>query len=917
MARGSLPTGVVTLLFADIEGSTKLWEHCPEAMRGALVEHDTIVHETIERNCGAIFKTVGDSVCSAFSNPRDALYAAIEVQHSLHAHVWPDEVGEVRVRMALHTGVCAERDGDYYGPTVNRVARLLSIAHGQQILVSSSTAALLSDALDGATALRELGAYRLKDLSQPERTFQVLAEGLRSEFPALTSLDSRPNNLPSQISSFIGRKSELDNLTRLIAERRLLTLTGPGGIGKTRLAVQLAADVIDRYKDGVWFVDLTAIRSPDLIVQAIATQLNVRELANQPLTETLVTYIVDKALLLVIDNAEHLIAETANIIKLILSRCPAITIVATSREPLHILGEQIYRLGPLADDARLFLERAHQAAPAITFGDAEYADVLSLCRKLEGIPLAIELACARLSSMPLHQLARRLDSGMSLASKDATEQSRHRTLRDTIAWSYDLLDPGERSALTALAVFRGSCTPDAVRSVAGADAAMDDAIDSLVDKSLLQVEDARGEARYRLLDVVREYAREKLNQAGGEEAAARNHAAYYSKLVSSVKLSPARQTELYAKLDDDAPNIRAAIEWSSANDTRAAAQLICDLSPYWRVRDNITEARLWIDRVLGSPIDDEDRAALLCVAASFAAMQDELTESLRLSHEALGIYENVASRSGRAEALFRIAEAEHRKGHLDVSESFYREALAEFTSLGESRGQMLCVGNLGMLARQRGDLPQASELLEDATHRAGALGEERIAGEFIMAMGWVQLGLDELQQSRQLFERAFTEKCEARDGYGICCARHGLATVALKEGLLKEALEEFRGTLHSAIELQLKDYVARAFHGVAAVQALDGEVEQAARCLGLADRLFEESGRELRDSIAYDVAAQALDMAVPQSKQSALREEGARMRVNDAVAALQGYCVSHVSASTGKASMFRPKPLTRGPLRSK
>ncbi|HVR47260.1 MAG TPA: tetratricopeptide repeat protein [Candidatus Binatia bacterium] len=731
---------------------------------------------------------------------------------------------------------------------------------------------------DGAIALRNLGTSRLKDLTQPEPTYQVVADGLRADFPPLASLDTRPNNLPSQISSFVGRQTELDELSAMLAGSRLVTITGPGGIGKTRLAVQMAAEVVELYDDGVWFFDLTGQRDAQFVAQTIAMTLGVGELPSEPIETTLTAFLRNKKALLLIDNSEQVLAGVARLVRMLLSQCPRLTIVTTSREPLHLAGESVYRLGPMADDGmKLFVERARGSAPSQSFGDTQMGEIATLCKKLEGIPLAIELACARLSSMPLKQLSRRLTSGLTLSSKDATESERHRTLRETIAWSYNLLSPDEKAALKALSVFRGGCTPDAIAHVADTISDVDGASGSLVDKSLLSFDDTGDDGRYRLLDIVRQYAQEQLDATDSADAG-RKHADYYAKLAASS----------YAAIDNDLPNIRAALEWTIDRDAPAAAKFVATVAPYWRTRGLLTEARSWLARAIAAAdANGDDRAALLCLAASFASLQDELPEALRLADEALAIYRALGDAGGIAHATFRIAEAVHRQGHLDRADDLYREALEGFTLSRDDRGEMLCLGNLGMLARQRGELQQASALLEDARRRAADLGEQRIAGEFTIAMGWVQLGLNDLAQSRALFERAFVQKSDANDRYGVCAARQGLATVALREGRRDEALAEFFATLDDANKLQLKDYIARAFHGLAAVQALEGANELAARLLGLADRLFEESGRELRDSIAYDIAAQSLEAMLPEPQRAALREEGARMHVDDALAALK------------------------------
>jgi predicted ATPase len=845
-------------------------------MRDALADHEAICRDEVARHNGVVFKTVGDASCCAFQHPSDALAAAIGVQRALHAHAWPSEIGDIRVRMGLHSGDCTERGGDYFGPTVNRVARLSSLAYGEQILLSSATAALVRDAPGAGIELRPLGLHRLRDLAQPEPTFQVIAEGLRTEFPVLPSLDSRPNNLPSQISSFVGRERELQEVVAFVGGSRLLTIVGPGGIGKTRLALQVAADVLcDHYPGGAWFVDLTALRDPDSIAGTVATELNLRELPSEPIDKTLVTHLGDRQVLLLLDNAEHVLAGVARFAKLVLSKCASVTVLATSREPLHVAGERVYRLGPLTDASSLFFERARESAPSMNFGKSDLDEVSALCRQLEGIPLAIELACARLSSMPLEQLRRRLTSGLNLASKDSSELSRHRTLRETIRWSYDMLSPAEKVVLEGSSVFRGSCAASGIAAVAVDVADIDDVLDPLVDKSLLQIDISKTGERYRLLEVVRDYAREQLVAKHGESIAKQRHAAYYAKFVAGA-CAP------YLDIDDDVPNIRAALEWHLSNEAAAAGRFVLALAPYWRARGVVSEARSWIARASEMPLTDaRERAALLCLAASFATLQDALAESLSFSQEALAIYRAAGERSGIAHAVFRIAEAKHRQGYLDHAEALYREALEGFTFSEEARGRMLCLGNLGMLGLQRRDFRRASEQLGEAIRRAKDLGDMRIAGDFTITMGWVALQLQDFARARSLFESMLAEKAEARDRYGECAAQHGIATVALKEGCRKEALEQFTVTLQTARELQLKDYIARAVQGIAAVHALQGDPEAAARLLGLADRLCAESGRELHDSMAYEVAVQSLAAGLPEPRRSELHAEGSRMELSD------------------------------------
>lgn len=901
----TLPTGTVTFLFTDIEGSTNLWERSPDAMRDALAEHDAIVRRVTANRGGVVFKTFGDQFCCAFHRPEEALDAAIEAQRALRNHDWAADVGELRVRMGIHTGKAVERDGDYFGPTVNRVARLMSVGNGGQILVSAASGALLQNALRADVALRDLGPHRLRDLSRPETTYQVVADGLRSDFPALESLDTRPNNLPSQISSFVGRERDLDELRAFLSEHRLVTIAGAGGIGKTRLALQLAAGTIARFKDGSWFVELSAISDPGLIAQTIASELNVREVRAEPIVETLLHHLSARRLLLVVDNAEHLLTDVAATVKSILSHCADVTVLVTSREPLHLTGELVYRLSTMPeapqqtraadltrhDSTRLFLERARAIDPSLVVGDDDAGDVSDLCRKLEGIPLAIELAAARVSTLSIRQLNERLSAKLlPLASRDGT-QERHRTLRATIDWSYRLLSDEEKTVFNRLSVFAGGFTLEACEAVAPAPGLETvDVLGSLIEKSFVQVDVNAEGSRFRPLDIMREYGAGELAAAGLTEPAMRAHVVYYAEFAARGRDLPGGSAVAWhRRLDDETHNLRAALDWCVANDPARAVRFAIDLYPYWRVRSTVTEARARFFALLpAGGIDRKDRAELLCRAASLATLQDDFSESLALSSEALALYREIGDDSGIGEALFRTAEVEHRKGRLDRAKTLYEEAGRLFVSGANARGEMLCRGNLGMIARQQGDYTKAKLLLEDAHARAVASGERRYAGEFVIVMGWVNVHLEDLAVSKRLFEAALAEKNVERDRYGVCGARHGLATVALKDGRLSEAFESFVATIDEALELRLHDFVFRGFHGIAAVLALHGDCESALRYLGLAERLFRESGRELRDSIAYDIALPAVESQVPEARVAALLAEGSRMDARDAAGELRG-----------------------------
>lgn len=904
----SRPTGTVTFLFTDVESSSMLWERAPEAMRVALADHDAAMRASVEGNGGNVFKTVGDAFCCAFARPLDAALAALVARNALETHRWPDGIGEFRVRMGLHSGTADERDGDYFGPTVNRTARLTAIAAGGQIVASAAAAELLRGSPD--VLLTDLGSHRLRDLSFPERVYQIDVATEHREFPPPSSIDARVNNLPSQFSSFIGRRREREDLRELLHAHRLVTVAGPGGIGKTRLALQAAAEALERFPDGAWFVDLSAIAEGELVAAAVARELHVRAAPPESVEAALSRHLSRRRLLLLLDNSEQVLEAVATIVRSLLSACPGLAVLATSREPLHLAGEQVYRLTSLSapdslsslaqlnehDAPRLFLERARAVAPSLAVGDGDARPIAEICRKLDGIPLAIELAAARVSALTIEQLDGRLTEKLPLLTSADRTQQRHRTLRATLDWSYRLLDSAEKRAFAQFSVFAGSFTLDACERVApSVDGATLDVLQSLVEKSFVQLDPGMPEARFRYLDVIREYAADALLRDGTAEPVARAHAAYYAELAASGRQRSGDSAVAWQRaMDADVANVRAAFDWALQYDPSAAGRLALDVAPYWRHRGTIGEARRSLSAALKAVAGDTpERTALLLAAASFATMQDDFERSLALSREALD-RSPLGSRE-RGEALFRIAEVEHRRGQLEEATELYRQAQPLFAAAGNARGEMLCIGNLGMAARQQQRFDEARALLHEALQRAQAAGERRIAGEFSIALGWVTLALNDADGAERWFETAYARDDAEGDAYGRCAAGFGTATVALVQKRSKRALSSYVATLTTAEELGLEAYLFRSLHGVAAALCANGEAEEAARYLALGEKLFRESGRVLRDSLAYEMAAQAIRTAVPADRLLELHDEGEAMTLNQALCALKQRSSSTVS----------------------
>jgi predicted ATPase/class 3 adenylate cyclase len=568
----SIPSGTVILLFTDIQGSTKLWETEPTTMAVALRQHDDIIRTATTD--GYVFKTVGDQFCVAFETPRQAVDAALTAQQALTARDWPT-TRPLTVRMGLHAGETEERDGDYFGPVVNRVARLEAAAHGGQILLSAATAELIQDALPDGAILQDLGHHRLKDLARPEHIYQLTAPGLPDDFPPLASLDSPelPNNLPAQLSTFIGREADLKTLRNRVAHSRLITLAGAGGSGKTRLALQAAAEQLGKIPDGAWFADLSAITDGGQVPTVVASAIGLHERDEHALLAAL----KDQDALIILDNCEHLIDAAAKFAATVLRECAAIRILATSREPLGIDGEQVYRVSSLSlpadnDDAekseavQLFADRARAKDPAFTLDKTTAPLVATICRRLDGIPLALELAAARLPALALPQLVARLDQRFRLltgGSRDA--MPRQQTLQAAVDWSFSLLHDAERQTMRRLSVCVRGFDLDAAAAITTQDEfEVLDLLTSLVSKSLLNTELANGTVRYWMLETIRQYCAAELRNAEGDdgaEAAQTRHAEHYLKLAETAEpyTKGSDQARWLRRLDSDGQNLRTAL----------------------------------------------------------------------------------------------------------------------------------------------------------------------------------------------------------------------------------------------------------------------------------------------------------------------------------------------------------------------
>jgi predicted ATPase/class 3 adenylate cyclase len=755
-----LPTGTVTFLFTDLESSTRLWEEHPEAMRDALARHDEILRDAVEKRDGLVVKTTGDGLHAAFAAAPDALAAAIDAQRGLVDEEWalPEPL---KVRMGLHIGVAELRDGDYYGQSVNRAARIAAAAHGGQVVASASTADLARDELGTEVDLVDLGEHRLRDLGRPERIVQVNHPDLRADFPPLRSLDAYPGNLPVQRSAFIGRRDDLVDVRALLDGSPVVTLTGVGGVGKTRLALQVAADVVTRFPDGAWFVDLGPVLDAGFVAATVSTSLAVPERRQGTLEESIVAALSKKRLLVVVDNCEQVVDAVATLVDTLVQSCPGVSLLTSSREALGVEGELTYDVRPLPtpatgeevaidalmenDAIRLFVERARAVKRGFVLTEENAPVVAELCQRLDGIPLAIELAAARLQLMTPAEVLARLDERFGLLSGGRrTVLERHQTLRGAIDWSYTLLDAHEQLLFARLSVFAGGFTLDAAEAVAAGEGLAPGEVlallGNLVAKSMVVTDETAAGTRYRLLETLREYARDKLGDLDDAPLAHSRHAAHFVAVIenAAVQLEGSDDEEWYARLDAEHDNVRAALGWArEIGDTETLTRLVHSLDTYWAMRATYHEALHWLLAALEheSTMSPEVRARILGFAgqaansvgrvadgvafckASIECSRDAHQTPMSVGLSMLGIYALESNEPARAIA-------------------FAEEALVAAREHGTAWSELNALSFLTLACSLGGETERGQALADEML-----VGARRLGNSFLIATGLFNAGL--------------------------------------------------------------------------------------------------------------------------------------------------------------------------------
>jgi predicted ATPase/class 3 adenylate cyclase len=816
-----LPRGTVTFLFTDIEGSTALWERDRQAMATAVERHLVLLDAAIAAHGGVHFKTVGDAVQAAFSTAPQAVAAAVDGHLALVAEDW-GEIGPLKVRMALHAGEALPDDhGDYLAAPLNRLSRLLSTGYGGQILFSQTVQQLTRGALPPGAELRDLGEHRLRDLLEPERVFQLLHQELPDQFPPLKSLENRLNNLPRQPTPFLGRERQVEDVVGLLGKEdvQLLTLVGSGGTGKTRLALQAAAELLDAFADGVFLVELAPLADADLVPSTIGTALGLQEGGTQSPEELVRSFLQHKILLLLLDNFEHLLAA-GPVVGRLLNTCPTVKVLATSRAPLRLRAERLYSVPPLAtpdsrppedpeaiarnEAVQLFIERAQASDPSFMPTPETLPAIADIVRRLDGLPLAIELAAARVRLLPPAALLVRLEQRLPLltgGARDAPE--RQRTLRATIAWSHDLLSEDERVLFRRLAIFAGGCTLQAAEAVVNPDEHLDvlGGVAALVDHNLLrQGAGVDNDLRFTMLETINEYAWERLT-ASGEDAELRHRLAqHFLTFAESMneQLVTADQAAWFQRFEMEHPNLRAALHWArDVQDGDVLTRLTVALGQYWVNRGHQREAVHWLDQALVADASPTVRMRILLLASTFAYHQGHDRRATALAEEALALAHSNGSAKEIANAQRRLGHALLMEGELHRSSQLLAEALTWYRNAQDGVGEGDVLLTLAEIAEQQGQIEHARTRSEEAldAYRVAADGWGIARSLFQVAVlaaiqGDGDYALDLLGEAESLWQRVgstFFVVGLARSYRGMLLADHrGDDTQA--EPLLMEAL---------------------------------------------------------------------------------------------------------------------------------
>ena len=896
-----LPSGTVTFLFTDLESSSRLWEEHPEAMRVALARHDAILAAAVGECGGHVLKTTGDGVLAVFRTALDGTRAALGAQLALGREPW-GATGPLLVRMALHTGEAEERGGDYFGPAVNRAARLMAIAHGGQVVVSRATEAVVRDGLPEPMDLLDLGEHRLSDLSRPEQAFQVVHPDLCREFPPLRSLDRVPGgNLPVQVTSFVGREQESQRVAATLGQARVVTLTGVGGVGKTRLALHVAgtASVSARYRDGCWLCELAAVRDPEAVPDAVVTAMGVEPRPGITVTEALLEFMRAKELLLVLDNCEHLLQPVSQLVSRIEQTCPGVEVLATSREGLGVAGEWILAVASLGvadpdadleavrgcDAVQLFVDRARAVKTGFAL-DATNADaVAQVCRRLDGIALAIELAAARVATLSPGELAGRLDQRFRvLGGGQRATVERHQTLRAAIDWSYELMGDAEQVLFDRLSVFAGGFTLDAAEAIgSGQDVEVHDVFDllaSLVARSLVVAHTGGTETRYTLYETIRQYAQEQLDRRGDTDRVRHQHAEFYARFAESIAQAHAASPddiEWDDELDQEVDNLRAAFTWAvDSQDADTALRLLANFN-IPSMSAVVLAFRTAADAAIAIPgaAEHPNLPGALAAVAWYAYQRDDQQLAIRRCDEALAAEQRLGTEPDPRIWTLRAFIAMAR-GAIDEHIEYTARAAAVHRARGDTAGLASALGQSALGHTLRGDTAAAASAAEEAVALARSI-DARGATAAVLSLAAFGLAESDPERALALVNEAIDLNASLGSSPGPVWA---LAShIAARLGNRHDALRFSARAIEQAHRIGARPAVAPMLRRTGDLLVPD-DPETAAILHGAGDTAFPMA--EVEEDHRRAVAA--LDATLGVTRRSELNNRGKAMNQDHAVA---------------------------------
>ncbi|MEO8446884.1 MAG: adenylate/guanylate cyclase domain-containing protein [bacterium] len=873
----SFPSGAVTFLFTDIESSTKLSQDFPDRLEHFLEIHNAILQHAVESNHGHVFKIVGDAFCCAFGNAGDAVNAAVDVQQTLTNE---NHIGaEIRVRMGIDIGVVEWTGQDYAGyVTLARTNRIMSASHGGQIIISndcyeSAHAQFITGVVQNERGIsfRDLGERRLKDLKEPVRLFQLTSDELASDFPPLRTLDARPNNLPFLLTNFIGREKEMKEIRILLQSSRLITLLGPGGTGKTRLSIQVGADMIDEFDHGVWIIELASINDSTLIHNSIASALNIREEAGKKLAEIITDFLKEKKILLIFDNCEHLISDCALIIQSLLSKCFGLKIFTSSREALRIQGEMSFRVPTLSmprsnekvtaetvicyEAVQLFTERALSVKKDFIITDENAPALAELCRHLDGIPLAIELASARIKILSVEKILENISNRFRLLTGGSrTALPRQQTLKALIDWSYDLLSENEKLLFRNLSVFTGGWSLEAAEQICSNEEIDEfevlDLLSNLIDKSIVISNEKDGVTRYSMLETIRQYSRDILDS---KDEIFRRHFEYFLKLSGESGSGDNYENKVIWKklMESEEDNLRAALKWSWENKPDHAAGLIANVSEYWEIKGNYTEAFETLKKILELDVEsDSSEMANAYLNAAFSATQlDHYETAEKYLLKGLQYFRSINNKERIANALNVYSILSYLKGEPENAKKYSEESLSLLGGLNEKLLEANVRTNLGAYYAGSGDTEAALKFVDQSIVLYREIKNEESLAKSLISKGGIYYQSGDLENAEKYFAEGLPILEEVNDQYSVITTLYNMGNLSFAQKKYSGSEEFYKAVMSKAKELGLSGLFDRSYIRLGEIALIENDNEKARKIFKECLKSFTKDSERIKISL--------------------------------------------------------------------